>query len=242
MRQVPLPLVPQPPASFETFEEGDNALLVAQLRAEIPPRSPLYLWGPSGCGKTHLLQALALACRQQGWGVTRLDTGSPALGQPGNLVSLDAGAGLLVLDDVHLLPAPAQREAFALLVEAQSQGLPWAAAGPVPPVDLPLRDDLRSRLGWGHVHAVQALSEAQTRAVLRREADRRGVALGDEVLDYLLSRFARDLGHLMPLLDRLDEYALAHARALTVPLLRQMLAESPVCPDQEIQPSLELDS
>ena len=109
-------------------------------------------------------------------------------------------------------------------------------------MDLPLRDDLRSRLGWGHVHAVQALSEAQTRAVLRREADRRGVALGDEVLDYLLSRFARDLGHLMPLLDRLDEYALAHARALTVPLLRQMLAESPVCPDQEIQPSLELDS
>jgi DnaA family protein len=109
-------------------------------------------------------------------------------------------------------------------------------------VDLPLRDDLRSRLAWGHVHAVLPLSEAETRAVLRREADRRGVHLGDEVMDYLLSRFARDLGHLMSLLDRLDEYAMSHARALTVPLLRQMLAETPVQTDLESQRGLELDA
>jgi DnaA family protein len=92
------------------------------------------------------------------------------------------------------------------------------------------------------VHAVLPLSEAETRAVLRREADRRGVHLGDEVMDYLLSRFARDLGHLMSLLDRLDGYAMSHARALTVPLLRQMLAETPVQSDLEIQRGLELDA
>ena len=61
-------------------------------------------------------------------------------------------------------------------------------------------------------------------------------------MDYLLSRFARDLGHLMSLLDRLDEYAMAHARALTVPLLRQMLAEEPLRPGLEIQRGLELDA
>ncbi len=234
MRQVPLPLVPQPLASFDSFVEGANALLVALLRAEIPPCSPVYLWGPGGSGKTHLLRALGHACQQQGLGVTRFDAQAPVPW------SFDPSVSLLLLDDVHLLPTQAQREAFALLVEAQSHGVPWAAAGPVPPVDLPLRDDLRSRLGWGQVHAVQPLSEAQTRAVLRREADRRGVFLSDEVMDYLLSRFARDLGHLMQMLDRLDEYALAHARALTVPLLRQMLAESPTPPGLEIQPRLEL--
>lgn len=236
MRQVPLPLVPQPLASFDSFVEGANALLVALLRAEVPPASPVYLWGPAGCGKTHLLGALVQACQQQGLGVTRFDARAPAPW------GFDPGVSLLALDDVHLLQAQAQREAFALLVEAQSHGVPWVAAGQVPPVDLPLRDDLRSRLGWGQVHAVQPLSEAQTRAVLRREADRRGVFLGDEVMDYLLSRFARDLGHLMQLLDRLDEYALVHARALTVPLLRQMLAESPSRPGQEVQPGLELGS
>jgi DnaA family protein len=66
------------------------------------------------------------------------------------------------------------------------------------------------------------------------------MVLGDEVLDYLLSRFARDLGHLMQLLDRLDDYALSRARPVTVPLLRQMLAEEPVPPEQELQAGLEL--
>ena len=40
-----------------------------------------------------------------------------------------------------------------------------------------------------------------------------------------MTHFARDLGSLMALLDALDEFALARQRAVTVPLLRQMLAE-----------------
>ena len=66
---------------------------------------------------------------------------------------------------------------------------------------------------------------SRVRAALRREADRRGLALSDEVMDYLLTRFARNLKHLMGLLDRLDEFALSAKRAVTVPLLRQMLAD-----------------
>ena len=73
--------------------------------------------------------------------------------------------------------------------------------------------------------AIQPLSETESRAALRREADRRGLFLSDEVMDHLLTRFSRDLKHLMDLLDRLDRFALVHKRAITVPLLRQMLAE-----------------
>jgi DnaA-homolog protein len=62
------------------------------------------------------------------------------------------------------------------------------------------------------------------RALLRREADRRGILLSDEVMDYLLTRHARNLSHLMDLLDRLDLFSLAFKRAVTVPLLKQMLA------------------
>ncbi len=83
--------------------------------------------------------------------------------------------------------------------------------------------DLRSRLGGGLVYALAPLAEAETRAAIRREAQRRGIALPDEVLDYLLARFERDLTHLMALLDRLDAYAMAAKRAVTVPLVRAML-------------------
>jgi DnaA family protein len=44
-------------------------------------------------------------------------------------------------------------------------------------------------------------------------------------MDYLLTRFARDLKHLMQLLDRLDAFALSQHRNITVPLLKTMLAE-----------------
>jgi DnaA family protein len=44
-------------------------------------------------------------------------------------------------------------------------------------------------------------------------------------MDHLLTHFPRDLGHLMQLLDRLDQFALAKSRRITVPLLRQMLLE-----------------
>ena len=46
----------------------------------------------------------------------------------------------------------------------------------------------------------------------------------DELLHHLLTRFSRNLGRLMALLDQLDDYALAAHRSPTVPLLKQMLA------------------
>ena len=54
-------------------------------------------------------------------------------------------------------------------------------------------------------------------------ADSRGVMLSDEVLDFVLHRFSRDLGSLMELLAQLDGYALQTQRAITIPLIRSML-------------------
>ena len=76
-----------------------------------------------------------------------------------------------------------------------------------------------------HVFALQPAAEHEVRAALRREADRRGIFLADEVIDYVLRRAARDLGSLMRLLDRIDRFALVQQRAVTLPLLRRMLQE-----------------
>jgi DnaA family protein len=219
MKQVPLSLSPEPLSSFESFVPGANAVVLAHLMARTPPAAPLYLWGEAGSGKTHLLHALTGACQQAGLRAGWFDASTP---QPW---TFDPAWALLVFDDVQALGADAQQAAFALLVEAQTHGVPWAAAGDRPPVDLPLRDDLRTRIGWGHVFSLATLGEAETRAVLRREADRRGIFLSDEVMDYLLSRFERDLKFLMSLLDRLDGFSMSKSRAVTVPLLKLMLSE-----------------
>jgi len=222
MRQIPLAIGVEAARTFDNFAAGANALAIAHLRALAPQAAPVYLWGPSGAGKTHLLHALVGRAEAQG-----LHAGwfSAADAAPW---PFDEAWALIAIDDCDALDVDQQHAAFALFVEAATRGIPIAGAGRVPPVDLAVREDLRTRLGWGHVFAIAPLGEAEVRATLRREADRRGIFLSDEVMDYLLTRFARDLKHLMAQLDRLDEFSLASKRAITVPLLKQMLAEEGV--------------
>ncbi len=219
MKQIPLAIGPEPQPTFDNFLPGPNAAALAHLRGLGAPSAPLYLWGPAGSGKSHLLRALAARVQGRGEQVGWFDA-SDALPWP-----LLPAWSLVVIDRCDALDAAGQHAAFALFVEAATQGAQVAAAGRLPPVDLPLRDDLRTRLAWGHVFALQPLADPEARAVLRREADRRGMFLSDEVMNHLLTHFERDLGHLMRLLDRLDRFGLAAARRITVPLLRRMLAE-----------------
>ncbi len=178
---------------------------------------PTYLWGEGGCGKTHLLEAVRSALREQGASVGWL--AADLLDPP----EFDERWGAVLFDDVHLYTAVQQHAAFNWFINAQSLQRGVVAAGAVPPADLALREDLRTRLGWGHVFHLQVLSEAERRAVLRQAADSRGVMLSDDVLDYMLHRFSRDLGSLMGLLAQLDGYALQTQRAITIPLIRAML-------------------
>lgn len=220
MRQLPLPIACGDAPDFERFVVGENTAALAALRrlaAGPAEATPLYLWGGPGLGKSHLLQALAGAWQGRGLTVGRLDAQGPLP------AAWDPAWAALLIDHADRLDAPRQHAAFRLFVEAGGFGRPVVAAGRLPPVDLPLRDDLRSRLGWGLVFQLRPPGEAEARAALQAEARRRGLVLPEELLDWLLRRQARDLGHLMGLLDRLDAYALEHRRAITLPLLRAML-------------------
>ena len=230
MRQRILDFAWAPLPPFAGFLAGDNAAVVAQLREQPWPGAPVYLGGLAGSGKTQLLRELQARADEAGVVAQWFDATSP---MPWVLAD---DAALVLLDGVDQFDDARQHAAFTLFVEAASRvgqasettarlGVQFASAGRLPPVDLPVREDLRTRLGWGPVHAVQPLTEGLTRDALRQEAARRGIALGNEVLDYILVRFARDLKSLMHLLHRLDGFALAEKRAVTVPLLKRMLDE-----------------
>jgi len=221
MQQLALDIGLATGPTLESFFAGPNEAVLQHLRlwAGSPTRSPVptYLWGPEASGKTHLLESVRDALRQQGARVGWLDAG---IHEP---PEFDDGWAAVLLDDVHLYTAVQQHAAFNWFVNAQGLQRWVLGAGTLPPADLPLRDDLRSRLGWGHVFQLQLLSDAERRAVLRKQADARGVFLSDEVMDFMLTRFSRDLGSLMQLLDRLDGYALQTQRAVTIPLIKSML-------------------
>lgn len=225
MKQIALDIGLASTPSFANFFGGPNEVAVRHLElwAGNALRSPVptYLWGEAASGKTHLLKAVAEVLHAQGALVGWMDAST--LEPP----EFNEAWAAVIMDDCHLYTAVQQQAAFNWFVNALSaaDGHPRGvlAAGNVPPADLALREDLRTRLGWGHLFGLQALTEAERRAVLRREADARGVFLGDEVMDFMLSRFSRDLGSLMQLLEQLDGYALQTQRAITIPLLKSML-------------------
>lgn len=202
MRQLVLEIAPPLTPAFANFVTGDNAELVSRLQGVAtgaPGEAVVYLWGEPGCGRSHLLQA------------TR-----EAAADPGRL---------WIADDVDRLDADAQVDLFNRINAAREAGTTVLATGPCPPATLGLREDLRSRLGWGLVYQVRPLSDEQRAVYLRDEAARRGLRISDEVIWYLLGQVRRDLPSLVALMAHLDGYSLSHQRPLTVPLVRSALAE-----------------
>jgi DnaA family protein len=228
MKQIALDIGVSVGPSLGNFHPGHNAAALAHLELWMAGRTrspvPTFLWGDNGSGKTHLLRAVADHIRNQGARVGWMDKTTV---QP---PEFNPEWEVLLLDDVQFFSAVQQHMAFNWFVNAATPGAarqPWVlAAGSLPPQDLPLREDLRTRLGWGHVFHLQLLDDDQRREVLLKHAQALGMHLGKDLLDYLLSRFSRDLGHLINLLEQLDNYALQTQRPLTIPLLRAMLDET----------------
>jgi len=200
MRQLPLEISSPAAPSLDNFVAGANAEALAAVRALAAgerPEAIVYLWGEPGSGRTHLLRA-----------ATR------------------ANPGLVAADDVETLDATAQQALFNAINAAREGQTAVLAAGSAPPAGLALREDLRSRLGWGLVYQLRAPSDADKAGYLRAEAARRGLRLREEVLAYLLTHLPRDLASLNAVLDSLDRYSLATQRPLTLPLVREALQKS----------------
>jgi DnaA family protein len=227
--QLPLALRWPRRQRFEQFHAGINApaLTAVQLLALQPGAPWVYLAGAAGSGKSHLLIAACHAANATGRTVQYLPLA--ALADQAAVLRGVAGSELLALDD--LLAMAGNREAehalFDLYNQARAEGTALLFAADATPMQLALSlPDLRSRLGACTQFALKALDDAERRVVLKVQAAGRGIQLDDVVLDWLFARYARDLGALLDLLDRLDQASLAAQRRITVPFLRDFLREA----------------
>lgn len=216
MRQLALDLGPEKPPTLESFVTGQNQELLAQLQqfAQRTSHEPCaYLWGEPGAGKSHLLRALAADPRAR-----YLNPQSDAA----DFVYAPQ-ISLYLLDDCDQLSPEAQIDAFALFNQVREHQARMISSGALPPARLNLRDDLRTRMGWGLVYQVHGLSDDEKIAALTLSAHNRGFTLSPGVLPYLMSHFQRDMQSLSAMLDALDRYSLETQRPITLPLLRSLL-------------------
>lgn len=225
--QLPLALRWPRRQRFEHFHAGANAAALAALRhAARDGAAPwMVLAGPPASGKTHLLVAACQDAVDAGRRVQYLPLAR--LGAHAAEAIRSAGdAELLALDDLQAVvgDAEAQHALFDVYNRCRAEGATLLFAANEVPAQLGLElPDLRSRLGACTLARLKPLDEGERRQVLREHAAARGIELDDAVLDWLFSRYARDLTALNELLDRLDRASLAAKRRITVPFLRDFL-------------------
>ncbi len=218
MKQLVLDIAPPPAPTLDNFVPGRNAELVVALYAVANGASHerfIYLWGADGSGRSHLLRAVAGAARRQGTVAAPFFAGCAQ-----DSIAADA---LVTADDVHLLDAGAQIALFNLHNRLRAGNGGLLAGGNAAPTQLALRADLMTRLASGLVYQVHELSDEEKTAALRGHAVARGFELSQEVAAYLLRHARRDMPSLLAMLDALDRYSLETKRAVTVPLLRELM-------------------
>ncbi|HUW37366.1 MAG TPA: DnaA regulatory inactivator Hda [Rhodocyclaceae bacterium] len=217
--QLLLDIRPDEPPGLDNFVVGGNAELLARLAGLADPGvfDQVYLWGPSGSGRSHLLSGAYAHARARGRPVLQID--GAALGR--ELVPLPGS--LLIVDDVDRLSETAQITLFRTFNAARLAGLALLLAGPIPPLHLALREDLRTRIGATLVYEVKPLSDSDKADALRRHGRARGMRVEESLIDYLLRHGRRDLPSLLAVLDALDRVSLEQQRPLTLPLLREIL-------------------
>jgi DnaA family protein len=223
-RQLALNIRLREAATFDSFVPSlAHGPLLAALKhlAEGAGEPLIYLHGPAGSGRTHLLQA---TCRATAAPLLYLPLEELGAEDPAAVFDGMDQMGLVALDDLDSVAGDARWEGalFRFFNLARESGCRLLLAADRPPslLDVAL-PDLRSRLGWGEVYAVHAPDPALCREVLRTRARLRGIALPEEVSDFILNRARRDVGGVLEVLERLDRASLEQQRALSIPFVKR---------------------
>jgi len=214
--------------TFSNIVSGENHLLIELMQSpNLHLEKQIYIWGAHNTGKTHLMQALCQSLAQQNKSVSYLPMKQLIEYSPEVFLGQEA-VDVCCIDDVHLLQNRTdwQESLFDLINRIRESGKQIFFTADQPPADIPIQlKDLISRLQWGPVFKLLELNDAEKCQALQQRAEARGFELADNVANYLLNNYNRDMADLFEMLDELDKAQLQQHRRLTIPFVKKVLSE-----------------
>lgn len=204
-------------------------MIIDSLRALLRGHGEIQvgLWGGADSGKTHLLNACAHDARRLGCSLQLYDGTQ--------LAELDASefdgfsdCDVLAIDNLDAITGDADWEAcfYRVINQCRAGDFRLLYTLSTPPRALASRlDDFRSRLQWGLLLQLPDNRDEEIRDILVRRARLLGIELSPEVVAYLLTHHPRKLRAQMAILRLLDGASLTRQRRVTIPLIKQVLAD-----------------
>ncbi len=226
-QQLPLTFEPRERFVFNSFIAGQNQLavdLVMQM-ASGEGEKQILIWADKGNGKSHLLQAACNLASQSRMTVCYL----PSQELTGSSVQIFEGLeqlDMVCIDDIDALMQSVKWEEalFDLINRIRDAGKHILLAANKSPESSSIKlADLRSRLSWGPVFHLHELEDEDKIKAMQKRANQCGLEMTDNVANYLLTHYPRDLFDLFERLDHLDKASMAMQRRLTIPFIKSVL-------------------
>jgi DnaA family protein len=237
--QIALPLSFDRQFSFDNYFSQQGELIIANLKALITAKgeSMIGLWGKSDSGKTHLINACAHFSRQRGTSFQLYDGSELAQCDADSFENL-ATCQVLAVDNLDVLCGIQKWEEkfYQIINSSKNEGSKLIFTLSENPSYLDCRlADFQSRLSWGLLLQLQLTGDTDIGDVIKLRAGLLGIELSKEVIAYLLVHYSRQLSTQIEILRVLDRASLSAQKKITIPLIKQTLADYPsLGPDTQI--------
>ncbi len=223
---------PENRAALQAVEELAAGLKAGRVDA-VP--NPVFLHGPTGTGKSHLVSALVreISGRQSALTVALVDSGS--IGQIGIDSTDETWAAarqsdLFILEDVGFLPAWGWETLVQIIDYRLVRGQPTVITAACGPQHLHHRganipNRLASRLAAGLVVGMRPLQSGERLLLLQVAAQRRQLALNQEVLRWLAEHLTGGGRQLEGAINQLAQLARGNRHPLDLATVARHLGE-----------------
>ena len=177
----------------------------------------IYLWGPSAVGKTHILIATIkkfLNLNKQVIDLSLIDDNDTF-----NLGTID----LFFLDDIEVADQKIQNNLFNIFNMSENENAAIFITGSLPPNQMSLRPDLRTRISQCLVLNLKELEDEEKKDVLLKRSYFMGINMKLEIIDYLVKNYNRNMHELIKLIEKIDKESIIQKKRITIPFIKSFM-------------------